>query len=96
MPKADEAQKSKVDTKLMIPLVIKSKDMIFLERQKISVRNLPDMLGRKHSDPSSITIQIRADENVAYDVIKEVMLELAKGHINKIEFSTWKEQPEPL
>jgi biopolymer transport protein ExbD len=96
LPKADEAKKSRVDRKLLIPITIKSEEIIFLGRERLGVGMLTDKLAGRYADPYNITIQIRADENVPYDVIKKVLLELARVQISRIEFSTWKEQPEPL
>ena len=96
LPKADEAGESHVDKRLKVPIVIKSEGMIFLERKKIHARNLPAIFKTKYDDPRDITVQIRADENVPYEVIKQVMHKLSLARISKIEFSTLKEQPEPL
>ena len=96
LPRADEAQKSLATNKLNIPITIKSEDSIFWEREEVQVRSLPDLLARIRPDPDDITVQIRADENVPYDVIRQIMLKLALARVNKIEFSTWKETPEPL
>ena len=96
LPKADEAQKSLTTNKLKIPITIKSEDSIFWEREEIQVRNLPALLARIRPDPNDITVQIRANEDVPYDAVKQVMLQLALARINKIEFSAWKETLEPL
>jgi hypothetical protein len=47
-------------------------------------------------DPQDITVQIRANDHVAYETIKALLLKLAVLHINKIEFSAFNEVPDPL
>jgi len=96
LPKADEAKKSLVEQKSRLSITVRSKDMIFLGREKIQVRNLSAILKKSRMHPRNTTVQIRADENVRYVVIKEIMLKLALADINKIEFSTWEDPPEPL
>lgn len=96
LPKADEARHSKVDRKLLLPIIIKSDDMVFLKGQQIDVSLLSDTVKRTYPRPENYTIQIRADENVSYQVINRIMRELALLHIDRIEFSTWKEEPEPI
>lgn len=96
LPKADEATKSRVENKLKIPITIKSKDLVFWERQQLELSELDRILKQVAMDPQDITVQIRAHENVAYETIKEVLLKLALLHINKIEFATTDEAPDPL
>lgn len=96
LPRADEAKKSRVANTLRIPITIKSGEMIFWEREPIQVRDLPTHLERIRSDPAEITVQVRADENVPYAVIQQILLKLALARVDKIEFATWKEAPEPL
>jgi biopolymer transport protein ExbD len=96
LPKADEATKSRVENRLKIPITVKSKDLIFWERQRLQLSELSDIIKRQGVDTQDITIQIRANEDVAYEVIKEVLLRLALLHIDKIEFATTDEAPDPL
>jgi len=96
LPKADQAQKSRVAHASKIPITVKSEDMVFWERKRIEVRNLPELLGTMRTGPEAITVQIRANEDVPYAVIKQIMLQLAAARIQRIEFSTWKQEPEPL
>ena len=96
LPNADEAKKSHIEKKFKIPITIKSKDVIFLERTKVS---LSDLAGRLSSDivnKNTVTIEVRADESVPYQVIKEVMIKMAQAQISKIEFSTYQDEPTPL
>ena len=81
LPKADEARSGRTDRRIRIPLTIKSEGMIFLERQQIHVNNLHAIFrkSKKYASPKDITIQIRADEDVPYALIKDVMLKLAKN-----------------
>ena len=96
LPKADLARESRIEKRNKIPVIIKSEDVIFLERKSISTNKLPDILKEKYSDPAFITVQIRADEDIPYETVKKVMLLLAGININRVEFSTLQEQPEPL
>jgi biopolymer transport protein ExbD len=95
LPKADEARGSQVADDAKMRITVKTEDAILFEREKIRVGNLPAVLRASHADPARLTIQIRANENVPYEVIKRIMLELAHSGISKIEFSTWPEAPEP-
>jgi biopolymer transport protein ExbD len=96
LPKADEAIKSRVENKLKIPITIKSKKLIFWERQQLKLSELTGILEQMAAEPGDITVQIRANEDVAYETIKAVLLKLAGLHINKIEFATTDEAPDPL
>jgi biopolymer transport protein ExbD len=95
LPKADEATKSRVENKLKIPITVKTKDLVFWERQQLHLSELPGIIRQQGVDTQDITIQIRANEDVEYKVIKEVLLKLALLHINKIEFATTDETPDP-
>ena len=50
----------------------------------------------KFPNSESVTIQIRADENIPYHVIKKLMRTLARLQMTKIELSALKDQPDPL
>ena len=90
LPKADEVRQSKVDKQLKMLIVIKSKDMILLERKKIQVAHLAEALNSGQNLPQDITITIQAEKNVPYEVIKDVMHKLSLANISKIEFSALK------
>lgn len=96
LPNADEAEKSLIEQKFKIPLTIKSKDLIFLERAKVPLDQLADRLASDVVNKKNVTIQIRADASVPYEVIKKVMVKMAQVHLSKIEFSTYQEEPIPL
>lgn len=96
LPKADEVRQSKVDKQLKMLIVIKSKDMILLERKKIQVAHLAEALNSGQNLPQDITITIQAEKNVPYEVIKDVMHKLSLANISKIEFSALKGSPAPL
>lgn len=96
LPNADEAEKSFVENKFKIPLTIKSKDVIFLERVKVPLAELADRLASDIVNTKNVTIQVRADESVPYEVIKKVLLKMAQVHISNIEFSTYQDEPIPL
>jgi len=96
LPKADEAHPSRVTEDAKVTITVKGRDVIFLERQKLQVRDLSALLRKSHADPAKLTIQIRANENVPYEIIRQIMLELAHSGIAKVEFSAWQETPERL
>lgn len=96
LPKADEATQSQVNKKLKMSIVVKSKDVIFADRKEIRVTELPRLLSSGTIPPSELTIELRADENIPYEVIRHVMKKLSAANISKIEFATLQEQPEPL
>jgi biopolymer transport protein ExbD len=96
LPKADEAIESRVENSLKVPITIKNKDLIFWERQQIRLSELSGIIKRQGVDIQDVTIQIRANKEVSYEVIKEVLLRLARLHIDKIEFATTDEAPDPL
>lgn len=96
LPKADEALPSQVEKKLKISLVVKSEDVLFINRKEIRLAELPRFLESGSVPPTNLTVDLRADENVAYEVIRHVMQKLSAANISKIEFSTLQDQPEPL
>ncbi len=86
LPKADESKTSDIELKSKIHLTIRSADEVFLERKKVSLENLVGILRHRLTNPKDTTVQLRADENVTYDVIEKIMIKVALAHINKIEF----------
>lgn len=95
LPKADETRDSQVDKKSKLPIIIKSPEMIFLDRKKIEVTHL-DAILKARDVSNNTTITIQADETVSYELIKETLHKLSLAGINRIEFSTLKFQPDPL
>ena len=96
LPKADEARHSLEAKDQKITIAIKSDGLIFLQRKKIDIHNLANALRGSHQQPEQITVQIRADMDVPYEVLKKVMTTLARARYCKIEFSTLKREPDPL
>ena len=96
LPKADETRESRVDRRLKMPIIIKSEDMVFLDRTRIKVPQLKSIYRIRPDMPKDVTVVIQADERVPYGVVKVVMHQLSLANISRIEFSTVKEQPEPL
>jgi len=96
LPKADETKESRVNKQLKMPVIIKSKDMVFLDRAKIQVSQLRSIKSIRPDMPQDATVVIQADERVPYGVVKEVMHQLSLANIRRIEFSTVREHPEPL
>lgn len=96
LPRADEAGKSHVEKRHKIPITIKSDDLIFLDRKRILMEDLVGVLKQKRAAHGVQTIEIRADENVPYALIKQVMIKMAQATISTIEFATYTEEPGPL
>ena len=96
LPKADEARESQVDKRLKIPITIKTDGFIFLDRKRVPLEDLARALKEKRAVQHGLTIEIRADEDVPYETIKQVMIKMAQAQISKIEFSTYQEEPIPL
>ena len=96
LPKADEAKESLVAKNLILPVIIKSKETMYLDRTSISLDTLIPELEKKRQYMAAINIQIMADESVPYEVIKDVLYKLSSAGIGKIEFSTLNEEPDPL
>jgi len=96
LPKADEARHSLEAKDQKITIAIKSDGLIFLQRKKIDIHNLANALRGSHQQPEQITVQIRADMDVPYEVLKKIMTTLARARYCKIEFSTLKREPDPL
>jgi biopolymer transport protein TolR len=96
LPNAEETHNSEVDKRLKMPIIIKSEDMIFLDRTRVQVSHLRSIHKIKPNMPRDVTIVIQADETVPYGVIKEVMHKLSLAGISRIEFSTIKDRPQPL
>ncbi len=95
LPKADEATKRHVENRLKIPITIKSEDLMFWQRQRLYLSELPDIV-KGRVDTRDITVQIRANNDVDYAVVKKVLFHLALLHIEKIEFATIDGVPDPL
>ncbi|MBT8339650.1 MAG: biopolymer transporter ExbD [Desulfatitalea sp.] len=95
LPKADESHSGRVE-KIKVPVTIKSEELIFLERKRVHIGQLADVLKRRYANANTIKVQIRADETVSYKVVKSVMLELAQADITQVQFATWQGEPDPL
>ena len=96
LPKADEAKDSLVDKNSVLPVIIKSETIIYLDRTLVSLKALLPALENKKAQMKDFRIQIMADEAVSYEIIKEVLHKISSSGIGKIEFSTLKQNPEPL
>lgn len=96
LPSADEAKKSEILQQLKLPITVTSEELIFLDRKKILLGDLTNLLKSRMASQHTLTVQIRADENVPYEIIKKVMLKMAEANISKVEFSTYQETPAPL
>jgi len=96
LPKADEAREIKEQPKGKILIIVKSNQLIFLGRKRVSLDNLEDALWQAVDYPQRSTVQLRGDENITYDVIQRVMQKIAALGITRIEFSAYKEPVVPL
>lgn len=96
LPRAEETRASQVDKRLKMSLIIKSKDMVLLERTKIEIGQLHQIYQLKPKAPRDLTVVLQADENVPYGVIKNAMHQLSLADVGSIEFSTLKDSPPAL
>ncbi len=96
LPKADQAYTASDANKKKIPITIRSEQEIFFQRERVTLATLSQAIARKHPRGSEVTALIRANEDVPYEVIKKVMIGLAKLNIDKVEFATWEGSPDPL
>ena len=96
LPNADEAYASTDANKRKMPLTIKSKDEMFLQREQVTLATLSNAVIRKYPYTSDVTALIRAGEDIPYELIKLVLMKLAALNIDKVEFATWEGPPDPL
>lgn len=96
LPNADQAYAGSDANKQRVPITIRSKDEIFLERDRVTLATLSDGIVRKYPVGTDVTALIRANEDVPFEVIKLIMLKLAKHNIDKVEFATWEGAHDPL
>ena len=96
LPKADEAKEIKEQLKKKIPIIVKSEELIFLGRKRVSLDTLEHELWQTVRYPRVSTVQFRGDENIPYDTVQKVMQTIAALGITRIEFSTRKEAVPPL
>lgn len=96
LPKADEAREIKEQVKQKILITVKSEELIFLGRKRVSLDNLEHLLWQTVHNPQGSTVQLRGEENITYDVVQKVMQIVAALGITRIEFSTRKEAVTPL
>lgn len=96
LPKADEAKEIKEQLKGKILIIVKSDELIFLGRKRVTLDNLEDALWQTVDYPQRSTVQLRGDENIPYDVVQKAMQKIAALGITRIEFSAYKEPVAPL
>ncbi|MBW1854206.1 MAG: biopolymer transporter ExbD [Deltaproteobacteria bacterium] len=96
LPKADEAKEVKEQLKTRILIIVKSEDLIFLGRKRVSLDTLEHELWQSVLYPQRSTVQLRGDENISYDIVQKVMQTIATIGITRIEFATSKEAVPPL
>jgi biopolymer transport protein ExbD len=96
LPKADEARVSIDSNKDKLLLTIKSEKLIFLDRESVTLSTISEAIQRHAANPEDVTALIRASEDVPYEIIKRIMVKLAKLNIDKVEFATWDFKPDPL
>ena len=96
LPKADEAKEIKEQVIKKILIIVKSEEIIFLGRERVSLDDLEHALWQTVSYPQGSTVQLRGDENITYDVVQKVMQKIAALGITRIEFLASKEAVPPL
>jgi biopolymer transport protein ExbD len=96
LPKADEAKEITEQLLQKIIITVKSQDALFVGRARIVPDGLEHAIRKIVPYPQGITVQLRGEENLPYEVVQKVMLTLAALGINRIEFSASKEPVPPL
>lgn len=96
LPKADEAREVEELLKAKIPIIVKSEELIFLGRTRVSLDTLEQRLWQTVRSPQTTTVQLRGDEDIPYEMVQKVMQTIAALGITRIEFSTRKEAVPPL
>ena len=96
LPKADEAKQSTEQLIQKIFVTVKSKDVVFLGRTRVTLDALEYAIRKTVPYHQGSTVQLRAEENITYDVVEKVMLKIAALGISRIEFSASKEPVPPL
>lgn len=96
LPNADQAHVGSDANKQRMPITIRSKDEIFLERERVTLATLSGVMVRKYPVGAEVTALIRANEDVPFELIKLIMIKLATHNIDKVEFATWEGTPDPL
>lgn len=96
LPKADEAKQSTEQLIQKILVTVKSEDVVFLGRTRVTLDDLEYAIRKSVPYHQGSTVQLRGEENVTYDVVEKVMLKIAALGITRIEFSASKEPVPPL
>jgi len=96
LPKADEAKEVKEQLETRILIIVKSEDLIFLGRKRVSLDTLEHELWQTVLYPQRSTVQLRGEEDIPYDIVQKVMQTIAALGITRIEFATSKEAVPPL
>ena len=96
LPKADEAKQSTEQLTKKILITVKSEDVLFLGRTRVTLDDLEYAIRKMVPYYQGSTVQLRGEENVTYDVVEQVMLKIAALGITRIEFSASKEPVPPL
>ncbi len=96
LPNADTARTISDKKANRIPITIKSEDIIYLYRNKISLHAVESLLKRISSEPENITVLLRGDEDLHYEVIQNVMEQIARAGITSIEFAARKKEVLPF
>ena len=81
LPKADEAKQSTEQLIQKILVTVKSEDVLFLGRTRVTLDNLEYAIRQTVSYHQGSTVQLRGEENVTYDVVEKVST-LARFHVH--------------
>ena len=96
LPHADEALPGTGDNRQHVVLTIRSRELMYLDRERVTPAGLPQAVRKLGGSPSDLTALIRADGAVPYEVIRGVMLQFATVGVDRLEFATWEGAPAPL
>ena len=96
LPQADEAVDSGAVDRQPVVLTIRSREAMFLDRERVTLSTLPQAVRSRPGATSDMTALIRADEAVPYEVIRGAMLQFATAGVDRLEFATWQGEPAGL
>lgn len=91
LPEADQARDSRTAVNEKVTLTVRSGDALFLGRRRISLDGLQDAIRPLTPDPHGATVCLRGDEEIPYDVVRQLMQQIAALGITRIEFATRKD-----
>jgi len=95
LPKADQAQeKERVPQRLVV--TIPRSGIITIGGKTYRMEELEDLFQRKRSKNPGLTVQVRADGEIPYRIIKRIMFYCARSGIWQVSFAVEKQREEVI